>query len=1273
MSKALRIVAGVALIAVGWWNPGSWAFAAQLIMGGALLALGAVLEKSLSGLNRLRGQSVMIRSAVQPQERVYGLTRKSGIVTWYDTSGDNNKYLWFVITVCEHEIEEYTKLWIDEEEIDISTEIDGSGYVTNTAFVNADSELLVKTGFYLGEASQTADAELVAEFSEWSTDHKGNDCAYFWVRIETDTSKGGNDPENPGTNIWYKGWPRDLSVTMKGAKVYDPRLDDLNGGTGAHRVDTESTWEWSDNSVLCRTDYLRSERYGSGYTSADIDWAVVATEADFCEDLVSLPDSETQARYTMNGVISMQDTPSQIIQSMQTADYGTTLFKPGSIEVLAGGWDASSHTIDSTWIAGSFAANSADSADSAYNAVRGQYSSLEHDYAVVEFNPRTSSAYETEDGVGRVWRDILLPFTTDELRAQRMAILTLKKSRQQTSLTMQCNFRAELVDIYQVVTIDLPGFQGLYDSPEAPDTFRVVGKSSSTDGTISLQLREEVESDWTYTVPELASPPIIPSVSRPDAGPPPPSNLATTTVVNGILLSWDLPALDGISQIEVYSSASNARATATLLHKTVSETFFHEQGDGVVNYYWILARGYNGLTSIWEPNTSAGVEGTAGISANIPDFAPGYVGGTSDFVYALNMYYDNTTNDGEIRVVGNTFEHPDGTSVTLAVSPISLNTYYEGLPTGRFFIMFSATSFESRFGGTAFDWGSGSDTRFGVVTYDDTNGWRARANTGTYYDVTVIDTDCIIAICEKTAASGGINTIQVLTGGLAGVDGADGADGSVGVDARAVNLIIDDQTFEYDTADANPSPSSGTVTATALNTTGTVWYEFFLNDVSQQNTTGNTYAYTPPASYTDMPEKLEVQIREDGSGNPILARDQITVSGLKAGSDAITVIVSNEAHTLPTTALGVVTYTGSGTDIEVWQGTTQVPYDGSSPYASPSFRISVSASPSITPGSASTPSTYVRRYGDHNSMTADNASITYSIIVKNSAGVENTFTKKQTFAKSTAGDDGSDGADGADGIDGADGFTVQLSNSSAGISADSTGAVVSAGLSATDTTMKVFEGTTALDFTTSVTTAGEFRITSHSYSPTGFAHGTLSGQGTTTANYADISSWSDTSATVGYMDIVYYIKPLDNSATIGPFTIRQSFTITKEGGTAGGQDVDISGGYIFHESTTGIAGWHLYADGSERRQKGATITAINTWLNSGSASDYEVRATKISGQDPDEGTMESWITLGSTTKTWRNTITGSGQEITVMSVKIRNVTTGFEYSTTTVTLDANAA
>lgn len=605
MSKGLRAVVGVVALAVSFFVP---AVAPWLAPLGASLLLGAAMEKKPSSLERLSTQDVMIRSAVQPQDLVLGTVKKSGPIVYFGTSGTTNEFLWFVVAVCEHEIDGYETLWIDDVPIDVATEIDGSGYVTNAAFINADSTKLVKTGFYTGQSSQTADAELSAAFTEWDSTHNGNDVAYFWVRCEIDRSAGGNDPENPEANVWDKGWPRDLSVTMRGALVYDPRLDDLQTGipgSGSHRVDTPSTWEYSENPALCRAHYIRHDRFGPGFTSSDVDWVTLAAQADICDELVSIPGAATQKRYTMNGVVSMADTPKAILESMATADHGVTLFLPAGIQIMVGAWKASTYTLTEDWLAGTVSATSALPTDDHYNGVRGQYISKDADFTLVEFQPRISSAYETEDGIGRVWSDIVLPFTNEEFTAQRLAIIELKKSRQQASVILQCNYKAIQIPLYDVVGLSFEGFSN--------DTFRVIGKTTNTDGIVTLQLREEVSTDWDYTVPDMAEPPVIPTVTRGSGGPLPPTNLVATTVGNGVLLEWEHASIDSISHIEVYAATSNNRAGVSLLTRTRAESFLHVLAADEVRYYWIIARGENGLVSTWEPvGSTSGVMGTAG-------------------------------------------------------------------------------------------------------------------------------------------------------------------------------------------------------------------------------------------------------------------------------------------------------------------------------------------------------------------------------------------------------------------------------------------------------------------------------------------------------------------------------------------------------------------------------------------------------------------------------------------------------------------------------------
>jgi len=91
--------------------------------------------------------------------------------------------------------------------------------------------------------------------------------------------------------------------------------------------------------------------------------------------------------------------------------------------------------------------------------------------------------------------------------------------------------------------------------------------------------------------------------------------------------------------------------------------------------------------------------------------------------------------------------------------------------------------------------------------------------------------------------------------------------------------------FEYNSAGSSPSPANTLLTATAVNTSGTVYYKFLVNGSQVQHTISNTKTYTPQADYDDMPQTIQVEIREDGTGNPVLATDTITVFGLKPGAD----------------------------------------------------------------------------------------------------------------------------------------------------------------------------------------------------------------------------------------------------------------------------------------------------------------------------------------------------------------------------------------------------
>lgn len=164
-------------------------------------------------------------------------------------------------------------------------------------------EIEGKTQAELGSALQinvhTGDQTTVDSLANtyvhgWTNDHIGINQTYVVLRIRVDPDLIPN-----GVN--------ECKFKVKGKRVYDPRKDDTVGGSGLHRVDDATTWEWSDNPALCAYDYLRF--HGSRTVpQRRIPWDFVATSANYCAEAVSYTNAAGNAatgqRFGCNGVLN---------------------------------------------------------------------------------------------------------------------------------------------------------------------------------------------------------------------------------------------------------------------------------------------------------------------------------------------------------------------------------------------------------------------------------------------------------------------------------------------------------------------------------------------------------------------------------------------------------------------------------------------------------------------------------------------------------------------------------------------------------------------------------------------------------------------------------------------------------------------------------------------------------------------------------------------------------------------------------------------------------
>lgn len=454
-----------------------------------------------------------------------------------------------------------------------------------------------------------------------------------------------------------------------------------------------------------------------------------------------------------------------------------------------------------------------------------------------------------------------------------------------------------------------------------------------------------------------------------------------------------------VAPIATYDSVAHANAKQDSLLDVGFWTFHNVSDKIMYENVQVLAPGAMTTTIEGDKITTGKIQSTnlSTTDGSVFDLDDGTfkLGGTDDAHTKLKWDGTNLSIKGQIQIeAGSTFG--GNTIASLATLRISSNT-------------------------NIFSFDDSSDTTptpsTATITVNQTN----QADNLTSGDITVTNgTITNFSHTQGDAAGTGVATMTLTPSGtypvtvsvtndgltdsiiMTRVDGGSG--GASGEDGRVVNLTAGDLAFEYNTAGTTPSPSTTTITATAGNTTGTVYYDFEVDGTSVQNTTTNTYTYTPPTNHTGALNTVTVKLREGTNSSTVLATDQITMVGLKDGASATTVMMSNEAHTLPTATNGTVTYTGSGTDINVWIGATQLAYGT----GNLQYQVTTTTS-NITVGTASTVSTNTRRFGVHNSMTADTATIDYAIAVKDNNGVVTTYNKIQSLAKSKQGDQGIQG------------------------------------------------------------------------------------------------------------------------------------------------------------------------------------------------------------------------------------------------------------------------
>ena len=429
----------------------AWSWAAFALGAGLSMVSRALMPKPDLG-TQMGGRSVMTREAASSRKIIYGRARVGGNVVYLESTGTDNKYLWLVTAIAGHEIDAYEEVWFNDKKI-----WDGGSYVGNWGSY-------VSISFKDGSQT-TADSGLVAASTKWTSDHKLLDTAYMVVKLTYDQEQ------------FAQGLPN-ISTVVRGKKVLHPN---------------NSSLVWSQNPALCLRDYLTDTKYGLGESTANI--ASINTAFGVCDEAVALAAGGTQPRYTMDGVVDTADSIKANIENMTGAMIGRLIYSGGKFEIHAGEYVAPTVTIDESMMVGEISVQTKQSRRNAYNGVKGVFLSEEDNYILADYPAQISSTYATQDG-DPVYLDMPLPYTVNNIRAQRIAKLALFRSRQQEAITIPCNLNAFKFKIGD--NINVSNTRLGYSSK----VFEVVGYSfgfSSDQMVVNVEAIETASSIWDWT------------------------------------------------------------------------------------------------------------------------------------------------------------------------------------------------------------------------------------------------------------------------------------------------------------------------------------------------------------------------------------------------------------------------------------------------------------------------------------------------------------------------------------------------------------------------------------------------------------------------------------------------------------------------------------------------------------------------------------------------------------------------------------------------------
>lgn len=448
------------------------------VAAGLGLAAQAFAKKPSMDFSDAMGRLNLSVNPNAPGKWIFGETACATDVVYAEQLGSKDDYIAQIVAAAAHRVESFGDLYVNDELITFS-----SGAATG------DWSGALWRATRSGLDGGTAITSIGGQSLAFPSTAKGRGHAHFGLLWRL------------GQDKTQQGLPNRITQVIKGAPVYDPRLDSTRGGSGSHRADDQSTWEYTNagtdigaNWALIVAFYLLGWHtedgnnnliFGVGADPDDVDWDSVITAANICEETV-----DSKPRFRVGGVFPTSQQHESIIKQLEASIGGKVSRVGGKYYIWAPNDDLTTFgSITENDLVRDAGVEFTPSGpiENLYNIARGRYVEPDELYQPKPYPEVRESTAVTEDGRERVMEHDFSIVQDVEI-AQRVARYLVRRSRFTGTWRFAMGPKGLTFRPFSVTTLNCQ------ETNNTDVTVRVIEMQFSPSGAVVMEVIEEDSS-----------------------------------------------------------------------------------------------------------------------------------------------------------------------------------------------------------------------------------------------------------------------------------------------------------------------------------------------------------------------------------------------------------------------------------------------------------------------------------------------------------------------------------------------------------------------------------------------------------------------------------------------------------------------------------------------------------------------------------------------------------------------------------------------------------